>query len=670
MDNVLENVPDSIKFTTKNPYNFKNVPLDDPRVWALYCRGDTKGTFQTESKLATDWCKAIKPHSVQDLSDIIALIRPGCLESGETEKYSKRKNSESPIEYIHPSLEPILKDTQGIFVYQEQILSAVQTLAGFSEMEADLLRIAMGKKLPEEMAKMKLLFAEKAESHGLIDKEKAIEIFDIIEKSQRYLFNHCLVPETIVEKEDGSIVTLKALKTGDKIKCLQDGQIIFAKVLNIFNNGIQKIYKIRTKDLHSIKCTNTHKFLCEDGIVRPLLEIIIFNHRMMTRNGPSRITSYIQMGNRQTLDIEVDTKDHLYYANGIIISNSHSVSYALTSYYAAYAKVHFPTEFYCSWLTFSNEKPEPKEEVRALVINAKNNGITVTPPDIDVKNIDFKITGDKTIAFGLSHIRSIGPSSVKKVLGVIDFTPTWNDFLIRVPDIKRSSAQALIKGGALDKRYGMERTEMLRQIHLVYGFSDKNADNTNDAFKSLTGKEFNCFKKNIPKGMEEAFKSIITEKGCVKKRIPVIEAKIAELPNYKKDTNRQKSIWEKIFLGVSLSCNATDDFNIEYEKGVKTCKEVFSQLLKEKGEKFILHACIDKLELKKTGPKSKTPGQEYVYMTASDGTGILDNLVCWPNVYVNYAGQLFEDQVVVLNVRRDFWGSREQLSVEKITIIG
>lgn len=171
--------------------------FDDPEVWDLICDGDTKGVFQLESNLGKKWAKESQPRNIKELAALVSLIRPGTLlakhKSGHsmTEVYCFRKAglAEFPVEYEHESLEPILKETYGVLVYQEQSMKIAQKLAGFDLKEADALRKAIGKKKADLMEKVKKSFLEGAEREGVVTKEVAEEIFGWIEKSNRYAFN-------------------------------------------------------------------------------------------------------------------------------------------------------------------------------------------------------------------------------------------------------------------------------------------------------------------------------------------------------------------------------------------------------------------------------------------------------------------------------------------------
>lgn len=170
------------------------LPLGCPSTWDMICSGNTKGVFQLESQLGRSMSAQTKPKNIGELSDLIAIIRPGCMEAmvagkNLTNHYIDRKHKRDPVDYLHPSLEPILSSTYGILVYQEQSLLIARDIAGFDLQEADILRKAIGKKNVRLMAQLKEKFVSMAVKKGLVNKDHAVEIFSWIEKSQRYSFN-------------------------------------------------------------------------------------------------------------------------------------------------------------------------------------------------------------------------------------------------------------------------------------------------------------------------------------------------------------------------------------------------------------------------------------------------------------------------------------------------
>ncbi len=165
-----------------------NVPLDDPDTYALLSSGKTTGIFQLESSGMRNLLVKIKPETFEDLIAILALYRPGPLESGMVDDFIKRKRDPSQIVYEPPQVEPILQETYGVIVYQEQVMAITNQLAGFSLGQADLLRRAMGKKKHDEMAKQKALFISGCKEKNLSEK-LAEKIFDQMAFFAGYGFN-------------------------------------------------------------------------------------------------------------------------------------------------------------------------------------------------------------------------------------------------------------------------------------------------------------------------------------------------------------------------------------------------------------------------------------------------------------------------------------------------
>ncbi|MEA3061253.1 MAG: polymerase subunit alpha [Sphingomonadales bacterium] len=163
------------------------IPWDDPEVYKLLQRGDTVGVFQLESEGMRRTLAAVKPTCFEDIIALVSLYRPGPMDNIPT--FGARKNGREPISYPHPLLEDVLKETYGIFVYQEQVMEAAKVLAGSSLGEADLLRRAMGKKIKSEMDAQRAGFVAGCQSVNAIPAAKANELFDLIDKFAGYGFN-------------------------------------------------------------------------------------------------------------------------------------------------------------------------------------------------------------------------------------------------------------------------------------------------------------------------------------------------------------------------------------------------------------------------------------------------------------------------------------------------
>lgn len=176
-------------------FDVEKAPTNCKATWDLLGKGLTKGVFQLESSLGKTWTRKLKPENLEHMAALGSLLRPGCLRAIDeqgvsmTQHYVRRKNGEESTLKYHPAIDAVLADTYGVLAYQEQSMAIAVAVAGFNEQEADQLRKAIGKKLPEEMAKCKKMFLDGAKAAGILTDEQAAEVFGWIEKSQRYAFN-------------------------------------------------------------------------------------------------------------------------------------------------------------------------------------------------------------------------------------------------------------------------------------------------------------------------------------------------------------------------------------------------------------------------------------------------------------------------------------------------
>ncbi len=180
VDLINEGYPDRPRLV------IEEIPFDDPQTFQLLSSGKTTGLFQLESSGMRDLLTGLKPDRFEDIIAIIALYRPGPMDL--IPDFIKRKQGKVPIAYEVPELEPILKDTYGVIVYQEQVMAIANKVAGFSLGQADILRRAMGKKKPEEMEKLRVKFLEGAKAHKIPEK-KAEKLYELIQKFAGYGFN-------------------------------------------------------------------------------------------------------------------------------------------------------------------------------------------------------------------------------------------------------------------------------------------------------------------------------------------------------------------------------------------------------------------------------------------------------------------------------------------------
>ncbi|MFW6054796.1 MAG: DNA polymerase III subunit alpha [Thermodesulfobacteriota bacterium] len=185
---VLSDAMAMARENKKEVPDLDTLPLDDGQTFALLCSGRTEGVFQLESSGMRDTLMSLRPNSFEDIIALLALYRPGPLESGMVSDFIRRKHGEIKVEYPHPALEPILKETYGVILYQEQVMRIASELAGYSLGDGDILRRAMGKKDPQVMGRQRSKFIDGCSRQG-IPEDKAAYLFDLIEKFAGYGFN-------------------------------------------------------------------------------------------------------------------------------------------------------------------------------------------------------------------------------------------------------------------------------------------------------------------------------------------------------------------------------------------------------------------------------------------------------------------------------------------------
>ena len=188
IDWTLATINGQRRTTGQATLDLETLSTDDPVTFKLIRSGATTAVFQLESRGMKDLIRRLQPDCFDDIIALVALFRPGPLQSGMVDDFVARKQGQADVEYLHPALETILKPTYGVILYQEQVMQIAQVLAGYTLGGADLLRSAMGKKKPEEMAKHRSVFVEGATSRG-VEIRQATHIFDLMEKFAGYGFN-------------------------------------------------------------------------------------------------------------------------------------------------------------------------------------------------------------------------------------------------------------------------------------------------------------------------------------------------------------------------------------------------------------------------------------------------------------------------------------------------
>lgn len=492
--------------------------LDDEKTWSLFTQGRTKGIFQLESNLGKSWSKKLKPTNIEQLSALIAIIRPGCLKSNLegkslTQHYVDRKHGIDEVTYIHPSLEDILKSTYGILVYQEQSMIIAQKLAGFDLKEADELRKAIGKKKADLMAKIKVKFINGCNKVGIVSEEIAKEIFSWIEKSSRYSFN-----------------------------------------------------------------------------------------------------------------------------------KSHSVSYAVNSYFSAWYKANHTKEFFLSYLYYANDKQDPQQEIYELISEAKLFDIEARVPNLSFYPEKFS-WHDNSIYFGLKDIKSLSgvngdkaAASIKELGETLAKEPkdfTWMDVLVYLSNSINSTVfKTLASVGFFStKATSVSRNNALYQ-YLI--------------FRELTPSEMKWVVENYPKKKWANLIDCFTDLAPVKKegggtskkeRSEIINNEIYLLQNppYSLEDDPYWIVDQEVkFLGCPVSLSRID--SADSSASNTTCKQIADG---KTGEYLCVAANLSRINNYKV-KKGKTKGETMAFLTIEDDTCLLDSVICFPETRKKYEHFLYQ----------------------------
>lgn len=264
---ILGNAVVIVEKTTGDKIDIYNLPLDDTKTFEMLARGETMGVFQLGGSGMTRWLKELRPNRIEDIMAMVALYRPGPMES--IPEYIRRKYNPEAVSFLDPRLEKILDASYGLLVYQDDVMLTAIELAGYDWMEADKFRKAMGKKIPEEMAKQKEKFYDGCKNYGKLKKETVDELWRQIEPFAAYGFNKCVVGSTeIINPKTGVVDTIEDLYKKQKrvsVLSLDKGQHIVPKnVPAIYANGKKKVWKLKTRSGREIVTTSNHLFLTFD----------------------------------------------------------------------------------------------------------------------------------------------------------------------------------------------------------------------------------------------------------------------------------------------------------------------------------------------------------------------------------------------------------------------
>ncbi len=271
---MIQKAADLIEQNRHETIDVDDIPMDDLKTYQLLAKGELEGIFQLESSGMRQVVRDLKPSNLEDISSILALYRPGPLDAGLIPKFINRKHGREAIEYQDKILEPILNETYGIMVYQEQIMKIAQEMAGYSLGQADLLRRAMGKKKISEMQKHSELFVEGAGKNG-VSKQVATELFD-----QMVLFaEYCLSADTeVLTVEYGWVPIGQLVSEQLEVQVFTrhpKGYLYTQPIRQWHHRGDREVFEYDLEDGTTLRATADHRFMTAKGQMLPIDQIFM-----------------------------------------------------------------------------------------------------------------------------------------------------------------------------------------------------------------------------------------------------------------------------------------------------------------------------------------------------------------------------------------------------------
>ena len=500
LDLISDTVENVQKYTGKT-IDIENIPLDDAEVYKLYSEGHLDGVFQMESRGMRNTAKELGVTCFDDVAALVALFRPGPIDSGMLQQYIDGKHG-AEIEYPCEVMKKVTEKTYGVIVYQEEAMLIAMQMAGYDLGEADALRKVIGRKELTKVDGAVKDFVSAAIKRGH-SREAAEAVGEQLKAAGRYIFNKCLSGRECIlnpheqrctlsigemyrianDKEYAEQTKHTGLRRiyrnrgyGDGFSMTDKNTIRKNSIVNITYSGVLPVYVVTTESGRQVRCTLNHqlptprgkKFLCQ---LYAGCEVYVDGGYVerYTKKGKKKIDKRKRLVFTEKIksiefecdedcyDVEMTAPHHNFVTSGgIVVCNSHSVEYGLTSYITAWLKVHYPIHFMCALL---NSK-DKQADVLPYLDECKRLGIEILPPNAKRGNTLWEVEDGDKIRVGLTYISGIGKDLV---IGSMD---VWEDI---VASNNKRVTMNLIKAGALDY-LGKSRGWMLANLEGMQGY--------------------------------------------------------------------------------------------------------------------------------------------------------------------------------------------------------
>ena len=438
---IISETLELIKRNRNEIVDLEKINIEDKNILNEISNGNTVGIFQFNTWGITNLVKQMGIEKFSHMSDAIALFRPGPLNSGMTDEYVARKNGKK-WQRKNEIYEDIVKDTQGIICYQEQIINVINKIGAMPYSEADSIRKIISKKRDKkEFRKYEKKFLKGCKKQELFSKQEAKDFWEMLQSHARYSFNLCIDGNESIKrvasnhhKNDFTIAEMYKIKNdveyarltnhyelhhkwnnyghyGYGISLNNDGIARKNLIKDIRYIGIKKLYKVTLKNNKTINITKFHKFPTPNG-EKELYKLKIGDYLYICGdyekdNGNTykcEIINIEYIGKKEVYDIEMDAPNHTFVTrNNIITSNSHSTAYALVAFWTAYLKYYYPTEFICSALTYC-----AKTKKKELIEEAYRLGLQLKLPKVNISNPIKWVSKDNKLFIPFKEIKGLG----------------------------------------------------------------------------------------------------------------------------------------------------------------------------------------------------------------------------------------------------------------------
>ena len=537
-----------------------DIDPEDRSIYAQFEELNHKyGLFQIETDTGFRITKQIKPNRFSQLSDIVAINRPGAI--GFLGDYLAYQNGEKEIPKVHPIIDEILKDTGGVLLMQEQTMRILHEVYNFTLVEANQLRKVIGKKLRNEVGAWEAKIFERGKELGIA--ESITEWYwGSIKASADYQFNACLDIPTTYVNSSGKRTNIGKIKVGDQVLAYdvsnkRDHFVVVNKI------HLQKAVLVKAESHlgQEIICSLDHKFLCNDGRMRPLWQVISESWQVFNSEELSCLFFVEIIGLKNSIDLEVEHEDHNFYANDIVVSNSHSKAYSFLTMYCAWYKANKPKEFFLGALKLALSETKPQDIISEISQELPRFGIRLLPPDLAVSDMDFSIKGND-IRYGLSAIKGISEKTLESLKKFRDEErPNKYDIFISAKraGLNIGNLSALIQAGTLDN-FKEKRVDLVLDAQVFNVLTDREKVE----FKELGPKYGWSVVKTIKACMED---KLLGKNGKVimsEKRIATLRKKCAKFFEIRKLNGGHEKFanwyFEKTLLGYAYTSNLKDCF--------------------------------------------------------------------------------------------------------------